>query len=127
MKIEEFLLARNSEAKIKLEEMRMSGRIDGVEFQKLAVANTMMTELINWHEVWPILVEGPMEFSNSEFDLLSTPDIESITYRVSRQMAWLTQAEYRRKFGIEPPAAPLLKRMAMYYTNHPDYNEEWRV
>ena len=123
MNIEEFLLARVEEAHQELSKMLETHVIEMAHYQQFEVTLHMQKELILWHRQWPILVEGPMEFEPG----IDEVDVQSMTYRVTQQMAWISMAEYIKRFGIEAPAAPLLRRMAMFYTNHPDYNEEWRL
>ena len=74
--------------------------------------------IVALHESWPVLVEGKPELeASSDADM---------TMRVSQQMAWLTNQEYRKRFGDEPPTAPMLGALAQVYADHPDYREEWR-
>lgn len=79
------------------------------------------SKVLQWHENWPTLVEGPLEFE----DIKSTEYPNNIAMAISRKMEWLTQEEFRRRFGEEPPTAPLLRDMAMMFSKHPDYNPEW--
>jgi hypothetical protein len=76
--------------------------------------------IITCHESWPVLVEGPIEFG-----LVDGTDPHAIAYRATQQIAWATQAEYRKRFGTEPPTTPMLRALALPYADHPDYRDEW--
>lgn len=76
--------------------------------------------IVEFHESWPVLVE-----QSPTFDLVGS-DLSNLTYRASQQFAWLTEQEYRAKFGDEPPTAPMLAALALVYVDHPDYDEAWR-
>lgn len=78
--------------------------------------------IIEFHEYWPTLVEGPTEFT-PPFEP-TTSAIEQTTFTVMRQMAWLTDQEYRKRFGTEPPTGPMLVALAEVYAQHPDF-ESW--
>lgn len=80
-------------------------------------------EIIKWHAAWPVLVESPPTFDDERMDFVFS---ESMSMRVSRQIAWTTQKAYIDKFGTEPPAGPVLRFLALPYVDHPDYREEWR-
>lgn len=77
--------------------------------------------IVEFHKAWPVLVETPPAFETIGGDF----DINSVTFRASQQMAWFTQEEYRKRFGDEPPTAPMLATMAAVYADHPDYDEAW--
>ncbi len=79
--------------------------------------------IVGLHKSWPVMVETPPTFETAGSDL----DINSMTFRMSQQFAWVTQQEYRERFGDEPPTAPILAAMAEVYADHPDYDEEWRL
>lgn len=118
MTIEEFLLARIADAEKQLDQEGLSMRA-WISINQI-LANQRF--IIAWHKNWPVLVEGPEERS---FESHPT-DMSSYIYRASRQMASLTQAEYIKKFGTQPPTAPLLREMASMYADHPDFREEWK-
>ena len=80
--------------------------------------------IVELHRDWPVLVERPTEFEPS-FGA-DPPFVDQVTYRASKQIAWMTEQEYRNRFGDEPPTAPMLAAMAVVYADHPDYREEWR-
>ena len=79
--------------------------------------------VVELHKAWPVLVETPPTFATTSEGL----GVNSVTFRASQQIQWLTQEEYRKRFGSEPPTAPMLAAMATVYADHPDYREEWRV
>lgn len=78
-------------------------------------------DIIEWHKNWPILVETKPTVT---FD---QNDVDELIYQMTQQITWLTQEEYRKKFGSEPPTAPLLRKMAARYSWHEDYNEDWSL
>lgn len=80
--------------------------------------------IIEWHKSWPVLVETPFEFGSS---VDSSSDPHRITMQLTRRQMWLTEQEYRVKFGAEPPTAPILRMMAAVYCDHPDYDPDWRL
>ena len=72
--------------------------------------------IVKQHEDWPVLVEREPTI---------TSDFQSMTFRMSHEMAWLTEREYINRFGIEPPTAPMIRTLASVYKDHPDYDPEW--
>lgn len=77
--------------------------------------------IIELHESWPVLAETPPTFENVD------SDIDSVAYRASQKIAWLTTQEYRARFGEEPPTAPVLRALASVYADHPDYDPKWAL
>lgn len=77
--------------------------------------------LVEFHESWPVLVEQPPTFEPVDVD-----DPNSFAMRASQQIAWMSQQEYRRRFGDEPPTAPMLAALAEVDSDHPDFRAEWR-
>jgi hypothetical protein len=77
--------------------------------------------IIEWHKNWPVLVETPPNFEPTALD-----DPQSMTLRITKQIAWLTQQQYRERFGDEPPTAPMLRLLALPYADRPGYQESWR-
>lgn len=78
-------------------------------------------EIVEWHKSWPVLVESEPVFERADLS-----DVNSMTYRMSKQIAWTTEQKYREHFGTEPPTGPILRIMAAVYADHPGYREEWR-
>ena len=75
--------------------------------------------IVELHQGWPVLVTSPPGFSTDE-------SLPGVTMRMSQQIQWQTQSEYRERFGDEPPTAPILAILALPYADHPDYRDEWR-
>ncbi|HET7326983.1 MAG TPA: hypothetical protein VFJ14_06805 [Nocardioidaceae bacterium] len=71
--------------------------------REVAAARRVLDAVREVHDAWPVLVEHPPEF---EGGIVGDP--ESVTLRMSQRLAWVTQQEYRKRFGIEPPTAPAL-------------------
>jgi len=76
--------------------------------------------IIEWHKSWPVLVETEPVFEQAD-----PTDVNSMTFRLSKQIAWTTDQKYRERFGTEPPTGPILRFMAQPYADHPDYDPEW--
>lgn len=77
---------------------------------------TAVRRVIDLHEEWPVLVDGPLEPAEVEADTLG-----GLAARVTRQIAWATTREYRARFGDDPPTGPVLAALAAVYADHPDY------
>lgn len=76
--------------------------------------------IIEFHKQWPVLVEGP-----TKFDQPDPSDLDSMVLKMSRQIMWATEQEYRNRFGDEPPTTPIMRALASVYSDHPDYRQEW--
>lgn len=72
------------------------------------------------HESWPVLTTTEPTFEDIGSGL------DTIHYRLSRQLEWMTEQEYRKKFGTEPPTAPMILDMAQLWEDHPHFNPAWR-
>jgi hypothetical protein len=81
--------------------------------------------IVELHANWPVLVKRPIEFDPAFGAERSLPD--QVAMRVSQQIAWLTQEEYRTRFGDEPPTAPMLRALASVYADHPDFDTAWEL
>jgi hypothetical protein len=77
--------------------------------------------VIEFHKQWPVLVETP-----PKLDRTDDGGLDSATFRMSRQIMWATEQEYRKRFGDEPPTTPIMRALASVYSDHPDYREEWK-
>lgn len=82
-----------------------------------------MRKIIALHESWPVLVEQipEIDFADGE-----STTLDRVVYQLSQQIAWMTTQEYRRRFGTDPPASPILRALATAYAGHEDYDEAWR-
>ena len=81
-------------------------------------------QIIEWHKNWPVLVEG---HERPEYKLEQPfGGGGDIAIRITREIAWLTEQEYVKRFGTQPPTAPILKMLALEYADHKDYDERWR-
>lgn len=79
-------------------------------------------KILELHQKWPILVETPQEL-----EVIKDFDINSISMRMYKRIEWMTNQEYIKKFGTEPPTAPIVLALAAIYCDHPDYNTEWET
>lgn len=113
--IEDFLYARLHDA-----ERLIEGAPEPI-WESQRTLSDMIREALRFHKNWPVFVEEKPEFIQTRG---GAPD--ALTYSVTQQIAWLTHEEYRKKFGSEPPTAPLLKTWANWYHDHEDFNPEWR-
>jgi hypothetical protein len=77
--------------------------------------------IIEWHQSWPVLATSPPTFESDD-----SADPSCMVFRALQQIAWLTQQEYRARFGDDPPTAPMLRFLALPYADRPGYREEWR-
>lgn len=119
MEIEKFLLDRIRETELDNEaSSAMMPDYEG-QWQRVRALIASQRGIIAWHKNWPVLVEQPLEFD------LMPDDFERVAYKMSQRMAWLTQEEYAKRFGRQPPTAPLLKQMATQYRNRPDFERGW--
>lgn len=77
--------------------------------------------IVELHEQWPVLVERPPEL------VLSDPsDLGSMSVKMTQQIRWATEQEYRNRFGDEPPTSPIMRALVSVYADHPDFQEIWR-
>lgn len=120
MTIEEFLIARTADI----------GRVVSEKISDVTIRDNIETLLnnqyliIDWHRNWPVLVETKPEVEITDADYGRFDDFN---IRMSQQLAFLTQEEYKKRFGEEPPTAPLLRQMAAAYSWHPDFDPAWEV
>lgn len=123
MTIEEFLLARIGEdeavARMWYQD-EGGGEWEPLEGRVLAEC-AAKRQIVEMHQSWPVMVEAPPTL---EYD---RGGISSLTMRMTRHVAWLTQQEYRSRFGTEPPTTPMLRAIAAVYADHPDYQQDWTV
>jgi hypothetical protein len=77
--------------------------------------------IIEQHKDWPVLVEKKPEFR------ADATDPQSMAYRVSQEMVWLTEREYVKRFGVEAPTTNMVRALAAVYADHPDYQQEWAL
>lgn len=77
--------------------------------------------IIEFHKQWPILVDTPPKIERDD-----SAGLDSVAFRMTRQITWATEQEYRKRFGDEPPTTPMMRALASVYSDHPDYREEWK-
>lgn len=76
--------------------------------------------IVELHRDWPVLVETEPTFDRDD------TDPASMTFRMSKQIAWTTEQKYREQFGDEPPTAPILRALASVYADREGFRAEWR-
>lgn len=77
--------------------------------------------IVDLHQNWPVLVEAEPQMRILHDDPLD------MAVSMSQQFAWLTEQEYRSRFGDEPPTTPMLRALASVYADHPDFDLAWRT
>jgi hypothetical protein len=70
-----------------------------------------------------VLVTGPVEHEPAA--MVVPHDVDSVMFRVSQQLQWMTNKQYIATFGEAPPTAPILRIIAATWKDHWDYKEEW--
>ena len=119
MTIEEFLQARLDQ-----EENLKDFFPEGSPERAICIHHiSVMRYVLEWHKNWPVLIETPREYELADH----FSDLNSITMRMHARMMWLTNEEYRKRFGSEPPTSPILTTWVQTYEYHPDFQEEWRI
>lgn len=77
--------------------------------------------IIELHDQWPVLVETP-----PTLEPVDPTDINSMAIRVTQQIAWQTEQQYRERFGTEPPTSQIIAAMLEVYADRDDFPEEWK-
>ena len=78
------------------------------------------------YEAWPVLTRTEPVFEQEVDPSKTISDVvDSIVYRSSQQIEWLTTQSYIDRFGSEPPVAPFIRAIVRIYADHPDCREEW--
>jgi hypothetical protein len=83
-------------------------------------------EIIKRHKDWPVLVEGPFDME-LDTDWGPGEPTNEYTMRMVRRLGWMTEQEFIKKFGTDPPTAPLLSAIAIQWKTHPEFKPEWDV
>ena len=79
--------------------------------------------ILELHEQWPILVERQAAPEPIEWD----GSTDSVSFQMTRQIAWMTEQSYLRTFGERPPTDAIVRALAHPYRHHPDFNPEWSI
>lgn len=77
-------------------------------------------EILEQHRSWPVLASEP-----PSLEPMQSNDPSEFRYQMTQRMRWLTTADYVKHFGTEPPVAPMIRKMAAIWADHPDYDQEW--
>ena len=80
-------------------------------------------KILELHEQWPILVERQAAPEPIEWD----GSTDSVSFQMTRQIAWMTEQSYLRTFGERPPTDAIVRALAHPYRHHPDFNPEWSI
>jgi hypothetical protein len=109
----EFLEARLDDYAKGFDENRIYPWGDGPKFGE------MLRAVLKFHDAWPVLVSAVPDM---HFEMVE-PD--KISYFMQQKFEWLTQEEYKEKFGSEPPTSPILSAWLVPWRTHPDFQTEW--
>lgn len=95
----------------------------GYVYEAIHQQAVTIRRVVQWHQNWPILVESEPKIEATDF-----PDIVNrLQYRMTMEINFMTHQAYTNRFGKEPPTAPILAIMANAWSEHPDFNPEWRI
>lgn len=78
-------------------------------------------KIVELHEQWPTLVESAPKLVR-----VDASDPDSVAFKMTQQIMWATEQEYRNRFGDEPPTSPIMRALVSVYADHPDFQETWR-
>lgn len=114
---EQFLLDR-------IQELRDQMLSLGFEWKQIDYMLDSQEEMIKFHKNWPILVTEEPSIS---YDQPVMAWMETFQIQVHQKIEWLTNQEYIKRFGKQPPTAPMIRVMLVAYSGqgHPDFNEDW--
>jgi hypothetical protein len=123
--VADFVLARIAEDEANIEGDWSAGDgglhiISTTMHRQLLAQCAAMRKIVELHKSWPVLVTTPMEVWKG----VGT-DISQMTFSVSQRVSWMTQQEYRTRFGDEPPTAPVLAALAAVWSDHADFDPAW--
>lgn len=123
MSIGEFLLARIAEderwARANLNVHRMGDFSPGTGPWLLADCAAKRA-IVEFHQQWPVLVRGEPVLEQG-----TDTEPDAMVFRMLQRLDWATEQEYVKRFGTEPPTAPILRILASMYADHPDYDPDW--
>ena len=98
-------------------------RIDTASWNAAVAGYTAILNALVWHKNWPVLVEGPAKFETDPIE----GDVNHMSIRMTQQYVWTTQQEYIKHFGTQPPTAPLIRKWAQMWKDHPEFKPEWEL
>jgi len=114
---EEFLNARIIEVEDYIKDKGFD--ISHEEFMAIANLAQSMRETLRLHAQWPILVS-----EQTDFDFEHVHE-NNFSYVATQRFAWMTNEEYKKRFGTDPPTSNMLKSWLGAYRLHPDFKVEW--
>ena len=136
MTIVDFVLERIAETESVAEDMRhqaalgrpfftLDDNVGGTGIRALIDPTRVLAEcaakraIVELHQQWPVFVEKAPTYNDVALD------VNEMAFRATREILWLTEQEYRKRFGDEPPTTPMMKALAAIYSDHHDYDPEW--
>lgn len=75
---------------------------------------------VNMQKDWPVMAESPPQ---TEVDMRD--GVGNVVYRVSQRLEWMTQQQYRERFGDEAPVQGIVRDLLERFQNHKDFDPEW--
>lgn len=109
------------EAEVMMRRYAEGAAVATIRWRRVMTQCEAYRKIVELHEAWPVFVSTPPKFET----LGTADDLNSLAFHTSLQMQWLTQEEYRKRFGEEPPTAPMLRALAAIYRDRSGWREEW--
>lgn len=115
---EHFLMLRTNEMLYKAE-AGLADRAHSCLMDRITGLAETQFAVIALSKQWPIQVieDWPKVEQITGFD--------TVRFKATQRVSWVTREEYVKRFGTEPPASPLIRQMLERYKDHPDFQEEW--
>jgi len=128
MDIRDFIILRLEDMELMSFRMLQTASISTPEWEVGAqLQHTVdgLRDILDYHNNWVVALEGPIEIEPISADLKNLSHIDAIRFTASREIGFVTEQQYRVRFGKEPPTSPMIRAIARMWRDHPDYQEEW--
>ena len=128
MDIREFIILRLED--MELDSFNVLNNIDSSAKDKARAITLQHTvdslrDILDYHNQWVVALEGPLTIEPANADFKDLDFNEAIRFTASREIGFVTEQQYRARFGKEPPTSPMIKAIARIWHDHEDYNKEW--
>ena len=80
-------------------------------------------KIIDLTQSWPVLLQGPIELNPK----VAVESLSTVVYEMTSRYQFVLASEYKKIFGEDAPTSPLLLQMAQIYSDHPNFNPEWKL
>ena len=80
-------------------------------------------KIIELTQSWPVLLQGPIELNPK----VAVESLSTVVYEMTSRYQFVLASEYKKIFGEDAPTSPLLLQMAQIYSDHPNFNPEWKL